>query len=414
MVSHVSKTLPNGTSWGLKFLCGLAVSISCPNAFGAGDGFLERCRAEFENLFAKKPSQLAAAPVAHKSPDQSILLQDVRQALKEKNLQRNLDLLKAERVALRPKLDLLLEKNRAVWTLARELDALRAAKPPASREQIESLLVKKQEAESVVKSMSDVAQADRAMSERWHKLLDECPSGRCVAPRVREALIQAAGIDLSPKSSIAYRTPSLVAKIENAEAVPSAFIITHQVFDFTTDATLKMLREDPRFKDMPRVVLGGDEYKVNSEALYREATVVKFSSRGEFPKGLDVNASEYHFAGGFCEWCMRSSIEEVTNSARKNYRGGIKLVFHSDQMFWSETETLKARIATAMEAVDKQGYASGAAAEAAKKQAVFKLIERLGDFSASGMRMTSSPNDPVLLIEAATQRGGSVSIRIER
>ncbi len=377
-------------------------------------GFLDRCWIEFENIFGIKPKEVSTEPIlplaGPRSPDQFVPLSDVQQALREKSLKRNIEKLKAYAAELRPKLELLRQKNLELTRLRAELSELHRAKPATAWSVIEAKRKTVEEAEAAVWAMSDVQKADRALYERWEKLMNDCPSGQCVAPRLREELIQAAGIDLSPKPYISYRTPALVEKIENSQEVPAAFVITHQVYDFTTEATIKMLREDPRFKDVPRVVLGGDEYKVNSEALYREATVVKFSSRGEFPKGLDVNAKEYHFAGGYCEACMRASINAVIGHAQKKYRSGLKFVFHADQMFWTQTETLKDRLQSALAKIDEQGTAT----EFARQQAIFKVIERLGNFSADTMRMTSASTDPVLTINARLQNGSTVTLQVER
>lgn len=403
----------SGRGRGIQILFVFFVSATFSSHTHAA-GFLDRCWIEFENLIGKK-TQLASAdtattPAAPGSPDQNIPLSDVQQALREKSLKRNIEKLKAESAELRPKLELLRKKNAEVYALKQELAKLRAATPPAAWTEIEAKMKVVQEAEAEVRAMSGIQNADRALSERWEKLMNDCPSGRCVAPSLRETLIQSAGIDLSPKPFISYRTPALVEKIEKSQEVPAAFVITHQVFDFTTEATIKMLREDPRFKDVPRVVLGGDEYKVNSEALYKEATVVKFSSRGEFPKDLDVNAKEYHFAGGYCEWCMRSSINAVIGNAQKKYRNGLKLVFHADQMFWSQTETLKDRLQKTLTDIEAQG----AATEYARQQAIFQIVSRLGDFSAETMRMSSASSDPVLTINARLQNGSTVTIQVER
>lgn len=338
------------------------------------------------------------------------MLSDVQQALREKSLKRNLRILDAERAELRPKLELLRLKNLEVTRLKEELAALHKTKPPTAWSVIEAKIKVVQEAEAEVRAMNYLHQEDLALSDRWNKLMADCPSGICVAPKLREELIQAAGIDLSPKPYISYRTPALVEKIETSQQVPAAFVITHQVFDFTTEATIKMLREDPRFKDVPRVVLGGENYKVNSEALYREATVVKFSSRGEFPKGFDVNAKEYHFAGGYCEFCMQASINAVIGHAQKKYRNSLKFVFHADQMFWTQTETLKDRLQKTLAEIETQG----AATEYARQQAIFRVIERLGDFSATGMRMTSSSTDQILIIDARLRNGSTITVQVER
>ena len=402
-----------GPGRGIQILFVLFVSLTFSSHSHAA-GFLDRCWIESENIFGIKPKEVSTEPVlplaGPRSPDQFVPLSDVQQALREKSLKRNIEKLKADAAELRPKLELLRQKTREASALREELAKLYSTKPPTAWEVIEAKRKTVEEAEAEVRAMSDVQKADLALYHRWEKLMADCPSGICVAPRLREELIQAAGIDLSPKPYISYRTPALVEKIETSQEVPAAFVITHQVYDFTTEATIKMLREDPRFKDVPRVVLGGDEYKVNSEALFREATVVKFSSRGEFPKGLDVNAKEYHFAGGYCEACMQASINAVIGHAQKKYRSGLKFVFHADQMFWTQTETLKDRLQSALTKVDEQGTAT----EFARQQAIFKVIERLGNFSADTMRMTSASTDPVLTINARLQNGTTVTIQVER
>ena len=402
-----------GPGRGIQILFVLFVSLSFSSHSHAA-GFLDRCWIEFENIFGIKPKEVSTEPVlplaGPRSPDQFVPLSDVQQALREKSLKRNIEKLKADAAELRPKLELLRQKNLELTRLRAELSELHRAKPATAWSVIEAKLKTVEEAEAAVWAMSDIQKADRALSKTWEKLMEDCPSALCVAPRLRETLIQSAGIDLSPKPYISYRTPALVEKIEKSQEVPAAFVITHQVFDFTTEATIKMLREDPRFKDVPRVVLGGDEYKVNSEALYREATVVKFSSRGEFPKGLDVNAKEYHFAGGYCEACMQASINAVIGHAQKKYRSGLKFVFHADQMFWTQTETLKDRLQSALAKIEEQGTAT----EFARQQAIFKVIERLGNFSADTMRMTSASTDPVLTINARLSNGSTVTLQVER
>jgi hypothetical protein len=413
VVKQGALILRSGPGRGVQILFVLFVSLTFSSHSHAA-GFLDRCWIEFENIFGIKPKEVSTEPIlplaGPRSPDQFVPLSDVQQALREKSLKRNIEKLKAYAAELRPKLELLRQKNLELTRLRAELSELHRAKPATAWSVIEAKRKTVEEAEAAVWAMSDVQKADRALYERWEKLMNDCPSGQCVAPRLREELIQAAGIDLSPKPYISYRTPALVEKIENSQEVPAAFVITHQVYDFTTEATIKMLREDPRFKDVPRVVLGGDEYKVNSEALYREATVVKFSSRGEFPKGLDVNAKEYHFAGGYCEACMRASINAVIGHAQKKYRSGLKFVFHADQMFWTQTETLKDRLQSALAKIDEQGTAT----EFARQQAIFKVIERLGNFSADTMRMTSASTDPVLTINARLQNGSTVTLQVER
>lgn len=327
--------------------------------------------------------------------------EQLRQLLREASLEKNLEAIRAQHSALSPLREEWKAASTRYHSTERKLKTLIQANEPKDAKEIAELTAQVETLKSDFwKIDSQLKTLEEPLRKKWEELMAACPSGRCVTPETRTALIRTGSIDLSPNPQIPFRTQAIVDSLEAGQEMDSMFVITHQVFDFTTDATLKMLKTDPRFKKVPRVILGGDDFKVNSRDLYEQATVVKFSSRGELPDGLVLNSKEFHFAGGYCQWCLRRTISQITDSLASGRQGNF--VFHSHQMYWDKQRSLG------------QVLDEGVKASASPREATNFILRTIEDMTGlRNSKLISDPTSAERVIEAITPNYHTIRIRIE-
>lgn len=113
-------------------------------------------------------------------------------------------------------------------------------------------------------------------------------------------------------------------------------VVTHPSYFLFEEKVAAGLATDPRFKDVPRIILASEDFPLATGALLSQATLLQYSAAGNMTPAPVVKSA--YLMGGYAFYCLSHTARELIREAFASNQKSIELIFLSKFVYHNEYE----------------------------------------------------------------------------